>query len=85
MELRGLILAEEVKFKYAPIYEHNMFFDLYCTRTVLSEIDEIRSGRWDDEIKAKVTSTPIPSVESKAGVTVCLIYLTLCRVHFLAF
>jgi bromodomain-containing protein 8 len=42
LELRELIVGEEVKFK-----------------RIVSEIEEIRSGLWDNKIKAKITGVPM--------------------------
>ena len=50
--------------------------NLPCARTILSEIDDIRSGHWDDEIKAKVTGIPTRPIEPQTEVTVCVISST---------
>jgi hypothetical protein len=55
-------------------------------RAILSEIDDIRAGRWDDGIEAKVTGVPIQPVEPGSGATVCVVSFNfLCHVHFPSF
>ena len=31
-----------------------------CRRTIVSEIEDVRSGRWDDKLKAKISGVPLP-------------------------
>lgn len=50
LELRDLIVQEEVKFK-----------------RIASEIEEIRSGVWDNSIKAKITGVPIDEPSEDAA------------------
>jgi bromodomain-containing protein 8 len=72
-ELRSLVLAEEAKFKYIAAPEHvDDFYLNNLSRAILSEIDDIRAGRWDDEIEATVTGVPIQSVRPESGATVCV-------------
>ena len=54
MELRDLILQEETRFKcvyFAPQVPISSLTAPSTTRTVLTEIEEIRSGLWDERIK----------------------------------
>lgn len=39
------------------------YFKLTHRRTIVSEIEQIRAGRWDAEITAKITGVPIPNPE----------------------
>lgn len=54
LELRDLILAEEIKFRCRLTHTClSVKNDLF--RRVIGEINEIRSGAWDDKIKAKLS------------------------------
>lgn len=54
LELRDLIAAEEVKFKYvSPSSFLRPFIDV--PRHLVTEINEIRSGNWDDKIRTKLS------------------------------
>jgi hypothetical protein len=68
MELRELIVDEEVKFKSAEssTARYNTRFKCDCRR-ILSEIEEIRSGLWDNKIKAKITGVPIDEPTEDVG------------------
>lgn len=57
------IIIEDIT---SPLFVH--------IRTILSEIDDIRLGRWDGEIKARVTGIPAQDAEPKVEVTVCGIF-----------
>jgi bromodomain-containing protein 8 len=53
LELRELILAEELKFKRVLISDIcAAFLNNSSYRAILAEIDEIQAGLWDDKIRA---------------------------------
>ena len=51
IELRELILSEEAKFKWVYLEFCMEILGLLTSRRIVSEIDEIRLGRWDERIK----------------------------------
>lgn len=59
LELRELIAAEEAKFKYAiACLPHCEALTACIIRTLVTEIDEIRGGLWDDKIRASLAMSP---------------------------
>lgn len=75
MELRDLILQEETRFKcvcFTSQVPGSSLTTLSTTRTVLTEIEEIRSGLWDEKIKTAlgiVSPEPTPEVPPTPEVT----------------
>lgn len=73
-ELRDLIFQEETRFKCVGSVSHVLGLLLISrqnTRTVLAEIEEIRSGLWDERIKASlgiVSPEPAPDAPIVQGV-----------------
>lgn len=53
LELQQLILTEESAFKFVIAYTRRLKL-LTCYRGVLTEIDEIKAGLWDDKIKVEL-------------------------------
>lgn len=67
LELRDLIAAEEEKFKSVSSTARQLFVSFgTCFRRLAAEIDDIRSGVWDDKIAAKITGATQP-VETSAA------------------
>ena len=68
MELRDLILQEETRFKcvcFASQVPGSSLTTPSTTRTVLTEIEEIRSGLWDERIKTALgIVSPEPTPEA---------------------
>jgi len=75
MELRDLILQEETRFKcvcFASQVPGSSLTTPSTTRTVLTEIEEIRSGLWDERIKTAlgiVSPEPVPEAPPTPEVT----------------
>jgi len=75
MELRDLILQEETRFKcvgFASRVPGSSLTAVLTTRTLLTEIEEIRSGLWDERIKTAlgiVSPEPIPEAPPTPEVT----------------
>ena len=75
MELRDLILQEETRFKcvcFASRVPGSPLTTPSTTRTVLTEIEEIRSGLWDERIKTAlgiVSPEPVPEAPPTPEVT----------------
>ena len=73
-ELRDLIFQEETRFKCVGFVSHVPGLLLtfpHTTRTVLAEIEEIRSGLWDERIRASlgiVSSEPAPDAPTAQDV-----------------
>ncbi len=57
-ELRELIAAEEAKFKFVRPYRCEGCRLTRLCRLIVTEIDEIRSGAWDDRIRGSVRGAP---------------------------
>ncbi len=57
-ELRELIAAEEAKFKFVRPYRCEGCRLTRLRRLIVTEIDEIRSGAWDDRIRGSVRGAP---------------------------
>lgn len=55
--MRSLILAEEERFQYVPPYRSTQRAYALDRRTLASEIDDIRAGRWDNEIAQELGIT----------------------------
>lgn len=64
-ELRELIAAEEAKFKFVLLQRCEGGTLTRSCRQLVAEIDEIRSGAWDDRIRESIGSAPerVKSVE----------------------
>jgi len=68
-ELQQLILAEESAFKCVLChvgYTHNLT-DL---RTILKEIEEIKAGKWDEQLNSQLTGQPSAGQENLPAITV---------------
>lgn len=74
-ELRDLIFQEETRFKCVGFVSHIpelLLISPPTTRTVLAEIEEIRSGLWDERIKASlgiVSPEPVPDAPVASDIT----------------
>lgn len=70
-ELRDLIFQEEARFKSVVSLSHvpgPPLIPPLTTRTVLTEIEEIRSGQWDERIKASLgIVSPEPTHDAPAA------------------
>lgn len=69
-ELRELIGAEEKKFKcVTKYYRRSLEQTAGLSREIVAEIDDIRSGVWDDKIIAKISPSPktVPEDERVAS------------------
>ena len=60
-EINELLNEEETKFKYVAILFSNILFVHTFGRRLVDEIDQIRSGKWDDKIRADLLGVPLRS------------------------
>lgn len=66
LELRNQILVEEAKLKCASVTAVLFSISWTTRRSLVTEIDEIRSGLWDDRILAQLEeNTQSPAIEDK--------------------
>lgn len=75
-ELRDLILAEETKFKCGSNLELVGCIKLTLHRAIVSELEEIRSGKHDTVAAAQTTDVPVNGEpQPKSPVSYCFLYI----------
>lgn len=70
-ELQQLILAEESAFK-CVLCHFGLTHNLTHLRTILKEIEDIKAGKWEEQLKSQLTGQPSASQENLPADTVSL-------------